>query len=209
LQGEPFAGREVAAPSIIREIKKVQGGEQVPRNDSVALPKDLAVKPFSLKGFLNVILIIFVPILVRRSNGPPSGHADLGRGLPRLKKNTLEGVLAIKVFATSLGLEIIEQEAPENVKGLSAVCEAARVVTVEVRGIVVVFEDSLSKEDKRPGDLEAVGRPPIVPHTEESVPSLLGRGAFHEAVLGGFRESLVTALAGGQDTHDLEPSADR
>jgi hypothetical protein len=95
-----------------------------------------------------------------------------------------------------------------NVKELPAVGETARVVTVEVRGIVVVFEDILSKEDKRPCDLEAVGRPPIVPHTEESILSLLGRGAFHEAVLGGFRESLVTALAGGRDTHDLEPSAD-
>jgi hypothetical protein len=37
---------------------------------------------------------------------------------------------------------------------------------------------------------------------------LLGTGAFHEAVLGKFRESLVTALAGGRYTHDLEPSAD-
>jgi hypothetical protein len=120
-----------------------------------------------------------------------------------LKKNALEGVLAIEVFATSLRPEIVEQEAPEDVEGLSAVGEAARVVAVEVRGIIVIFENGLCKEDKRPGNLEAVGRPPIVPHTEESVPSLLGRGAFHEAVLGGFRETLVTALAGGQNTHDL------
>jgi hypothetical protein len=74
---------------------------------------------------------------------------------------------------------------------------------MEVRGIIVIFENGLSKQDKWPGNLEAVGRPPIVPHTEENVPSLLGRGAFHEAVLGGFRETLVTALAGGRDTHDL------
>jgi len=44
------------------------------------------------------------------------------------------------------------------------VCETAHVVAVEVRGIVVIFENGLSKEDKRPRDLEAVGRPPIVPH---------------------------------------------
>jgi hypothetical protein len=47
-------GREAIAPSVIREIKEVQGREQVPRNGSLALPKDLAVKPFGLKGLLNV-----------------------------------------------------------------------------------------------------------------------------------------------------------
>ncbi len=107
-EGEPFVGREATAPSIIREIKKVQGGEQAPRNGSLALPKDLAVKPFSLKGLLNAILIVLVPILVRGSNGPPGGHADLGHGLPKLKKNALEGVLAVEVFATSLRPEIVE-----------------------------------------------------------------------------------------------------
>jgi len=203
LQGEPFAGREATALSIIREIKKVQGGKQAPRNGSLTFPKDLAVKAFSLKGLLNAILIILVPILVRGSNGPPSGHADLGRGLPRLKKNALEGVLVVEVLATSLRPEIVEQEAPEDVEGLPAVGETARVVAVEVRGIIVVFENDLSKKDKRLGNLEAVGRPPIVPYTEENVLSLLGRGAFHEAVLGGFRDTLVTALAGGRNTHDL------
>jgi len=53
LQGEPLTGREATAPSIIREIKKVQGREQAPRNGSLALSKDLAVKPFGLKGLLN------------------------------------------------------------------------------------------------------------------------------------------------------------
>jgi hypothetical protein len=54
LQGEPLTGKEATTPSIIKEIKKVQGGEQAPRNGSLALPKDLAVKPFGLKGLLNV-----------------------------------------------------------------------------------------------------------------------------------------------------------
>jgi hypothetical protein len=108
LQGEPLARREATAPSIIKEVKKIQRGEQAPRNGGLAFPKDLAVKPFGPKGLLNVILIILVPILTRGSNGPPGGHADLSRGLPRLKKNALEGVLAIEVFATSLGLEIVE-----------------------------------------------------------------------------------------------------
>jgi len=59
-QGEPLAGREATAPSIIRKIEKVQGGEQAPRNGSLALPKDAAVKPFSLEGKLNAILIVLI-----------------------------------------------------------------------------------------------------------------------------------------------------
>ncbi len=51
---EPHAGREAAAPSVIREVKKVQGRERAPRNGGLVLSKDAAVKPFSLKGLLNV-----------------------------------------------------------------------------------------------------------------------------------------------------------
>ncbi|CAM6055526.1 unnamed protein product [Sphagnum tenellum] len=80
------------------------------------------------------------------------------------------------------------------------------MVAVKVRGVVFFFEDGFPKENERPGDVEAVGRPPFVPDTEEGIPSLLNMGAFHETVLGGLRESLVAALAGGQNSHDLEPS---
>ncbi|CAK9869248.1 unnamed protein product [Sphagnum jensenii] len=112
------------------------------------------------------------------------------------------------MLAASLGPEVVEQEAPEDVKGLMSVGETARMVAVEVCRVIDLFENGLSEEDKRPGDLEAVWCPPIVPYPEECILSLLGRGALHEAMLGGFRESLITALAGGRDTHDLEPSAD-
>jgi hypothetical protein len=143
VQGEPFARREATAPSVIREIKKVQRGEEAPRNGSLALPKDVAVKPFSLKGLLNAILIILIPKLTGGPDGPPSGHVDLGRSFPQLKESLLEGVLAVKVFATSLGPEIVEQEAPEDVEGLTSIGEVARVVAVEVRGVIFFFEDDL------------------------------------------------------------------
>ncbi len=61
--------RGATAPSIIREIKEVEGGEQVPQNGSLALPKDVEVKPLSLKGFFNSTLNVLVPILTRGSNG--------------------------------------------------------------------------------------------------------------------------------------------
>jgi len=186
LQGEPFAGREATAPLIIREIKKIQRGEQAPRNRSLALPKDVAVKPFSLKGLLNAILIIMFPILTRGSNGPPGGHADLGRSFPRLKKNSLKGVLAVEVFATSFGPEIVEQEAPKDIEGLTTVGEIAHVIAVKVRGVVIFFEDGFPKEDEGPSDVEAVGRLPFVPNTVEGLLSLPSRGVIHEAVLGRF-----------------------
>jgi hypothetical protein len=207
-QGEPCVGREATTPSIIRKIEKIQGGEQAPQNGILALPKDVAVKPFSPKGLLNANLMLMLPTLIRRFDDPPGGHANLGRGLPRLKENPLERVLAIEVFTTSFGPELINQEAPENVERLTTVSETARVITVEVRGVVVLFEDGFSKEYKGPGDVEAVGRSPFVPNTVKGFPSLLNRGAIHEAVLGGLRGSLVIALASGRDTHDLEPSAD-
>jgi len=209
VQGEPFAGREATALSFIREIKKVQGGEQVPRDGSLAFPKDVAMKPFSLKGLLNAILLILIPSLTRGPDGPPGGHADLGRSLPRLKENSLEGVLAVEVFATSLEPEVVEQKTPEDVEGLASLGEAARVVVVKVQGVVFFFEDDLPKEHEGPGDVEAVGHPPFVPNAEESVPRPLSRGAFPEAVLSGFHKSLITALAGGGDPHDLEPSVNR
>ncbi len=83
------------------------------------------------------------------------------------------------------------------------------MVAVQIRGVVVGFEDGFPEEDEGPIDVEAVGHPPFAPNTAEGLPSLLSRGAFHEAVLGGFLESLVTDFASGRDSHDLEPCTDR
>jgi hypothetical protein len=196
-------GREATAPSIIRKIEKVQGGEQAPRNGSLALPKYAAVKPFNLKGKLNAILIVLSPILARRFNGLPGGHAHLRRNFPRLEQNPLEGVLAIEMPSASFGLEIIEQKVLKNVEGLSPVGKATRVVAMEVRGVVLFFEHELPKKNKGPGNGEAVRHLPFAPDTEENTPGLLGRGAFHEAVSGRFLEPLVVAFAGGLNSHGL------
>jgi hypothetical protein len=179
-------GREATAPSIIREIEKVQGGEQAPRNGSLALPKYAAVKPFSLKGLLNAILNVLSPILTRRSDSLPGGHAHLRRSFPRLEQDSFEGVQAIEVLSASFGPEIIEQEAPKNVERLSPVGGATRVVSMEVGGVVLLFEHGLPKENEGPGDGEAVGRLPFALDAEKNIPSLLGQGAFHEAVSGRF-----------------------
>ncbi len=49
-----------------------------------------------------------------------------------------------------------------------------------------------------------VGRFPFAPNSEEGIPGLLSRDAFHETMLGGLQESLVVALVGGLDSRDLE-----
>jgi len=209
LQGEPLTRREATAPSMIRKIEKVQGGEQAPRNGSLALPKDAAMKPFSLKGKLNAIMIVLSPILARLSNGLPSGHAHLCRRFPRLEQNPFKGVLAVKVPSASFRPEIIEQKAPKNVEGLSPVGEATRVVAMEVWGVVLFFEHGLPKKNEGPSNGEAVGCLPFAPNTKESTPGLLGRDAFHEAMSGRFLEPLVAAFAGGLNSHGLELGAHR
>jgi hypothetical protein len=56
-----------------------------------------------------------------------------------LQKDSLEGVEAFEVIPTSLGPEIVEQEAPEDVEGLTGVRETTRMVAVQIWGVVVGF----------------------------------------------------------------------
>ncbi len=44
-QSEPHTGREATAPSIIIEIRKVQGREETPPDGGVVTPKDFLMKP--------------------------------------------------------------------------------------------------------------------------------------------------------------------
>jgi len=113
------------------------------------------------------------------------------------------------MFATSFGLEVVEQKAPKDVEGVSSIGEAARVIVMKVRGVVFLFEHSFPKKNEWPGDVGAVGHLPFAPYSEEGIPGLLSRDAFHETVLGKLRESLVAAIAGSLDSHDLEPSTYR
>jgi len=113
------------------------------------------------------------------------------------------------MFATSFGPEVVEQKAPEDVKGLSPICEAARVIAMKVWGVIFLFKYGFPKKNEGPGDVGAVGRLPFAPNTKEGIPGLLNRDAFHETVLGGLWESLVAALVGSLDSHDLEPGTYR
>jgi hypothetical protein len=81
----PLQGGRQQPLQSLEKLRKYKGGEQAPRNGNLALPKDVVVKPFNLKGLLNVVLIVLIPILVRRPDGPPGGHANLNRSFPRLE----------------------------------------------------------------------------------------------------------------------------
>ncbi len=85
--------------------------------------------------------------------------------------------------------------------------EAPSVVAVEAQRVLFLLEDSLTKKHKWPGDDEAAGCLPFLPDPREGLPRKLGRRAVHEAVLGGFRDPLVTPFVEGGDAHLLEPGA--
>jgi hypothetical protein len=106
----PHAGREVAAPSIINQRNKIQGGEEVPPDGGVIRPHDAPVEPFFSKVKFDAsksVLVLGGPL---GSNGLPTGHADFNSGHPGLSENRFEGELIIKVLSTSLSPETIDNE---------------------------------------------------------------------------------------------------
>jgi hypothetical protein len=102
------------------------------------------MEPLGLKGHLNPSLGVLIPKLPSVFYGSPGGHADLHRSLPGLEEDSLERVLAVEVPSASFGPKVIEEQILENVERLPSVGEAARVVGVEVRGVVLLLKDDLS-----------------------------------------------------------------
>jgi len=113
------------------------------------------------------------------------------------------------MLAASFGPKVVEEKASENVKRLSSVGEAARVVLLKVRGVVILFNDGFPEKDEGPGDGEAVGRLPFLPSAMESIPGLLSGGALQEAVPSRLWETLVATFTSGLEPHGLEPHAHR
>jgi len=90
---------------------------------------------------------------------------------------------------------------------LPSIGEAARVVALEVQGVVFLFEDGFPEQDEGPGGGDAIGSLPHFPSATEGLPGVLSGGAVEEAVLGRLGETLVAAFAGRMEPHGLEPSA--
>ncbi len=85
-----------------------------------------------------------------RSNGLPSGHTDLNRGNPGLRKDLIKRVEAVEVPSAPLRPEIVEYETSENVQRLYRVGEAASVIREKTVQVVLSFDDSFPQQCKRP-----------------------------------------------------------
>ncbi len=179
-------GEEAAAPSNIRIIQEVHGGEVMPPDGGIVHLENVQMEPLFPKGKLNTNLSVRVFGRAARSNGLPSDHTDLNRRHPGLEENFLKAVVFIKVLSTSFQPEMIENEATEDVERLPGVRESAGVVREKVGGVVFKFQGGFSKEQKRPGGHEVAISFPIIPNTLEGFPSVLGHGAIKKAVLRGF-----------------------
>jgi hypothetical protein len=140
----PGEGRGASAPSIIRKKGEIQRGEQVPSDGSLALPKDVVMEPLGLEGLLNTNLDIQVFTPTRGPNGFPGGHADFNRGHPSLEQDSFQRVLVVKVPAPPLRPEVVQQKAYKNVEGLPDIGVTPNVVSVEVGGILFLFDDGLA-----------------------------------------------------------------
>ncbi len=135
---------------------------------------------------------------------PTSTNGHLG-----LLKNFFEGVAVVKVLAAPLRPEVVKNEGAEDVERLPEVGETAGVVSVEAGRVVLTFDGGLSKQDEWPIDGDVLRSLPFFPNSPESHPGMLRGRAVQEAMLGGLRGPSVTCVAGGRDSHHLQPGPSR
>jgi hypothetical protein len=113
--GEPQAGREATAPSHIKIMKVIQGGEEMPLNGGIVLPQDVHVKPFTFEIRLNTSLDARVFGALLGSNGLPRGHTDLNGRHPSLSDHLQGRILLTKVLPTFLSPKVVQDEATKNI----------------------------------------------------------------------------------------------
>jgi hypothetical protein len=124
-------------------------------------------------------------------------------------KNFVEEVTVVKVLATPLGPKVIKNEGAENVERLPEVGEIAGVVSVEAGRVILAFDGGLFEQDEWPVDGDVLGSLPFLPDFPESHLGALRVRAVQEAMLGGLRGPGVACVAGGRDSHHLQPGPSR
>jgi hypothetical protein len=85
----------------------------------------------------------------------------------------MQGIPVVEVLSTPFRPEIVQDEAPENVKRLTSVRETSGVVREEAGGVVVKLHSGFAKERKRPSDLKVAMSFPFAPYAFEGLPCLL------------------------------------
>jgi hypothetical protein len=120
-------------------------------------------------------------------------------------KNFVEGVAVVKVLAAPLGPKVVKNEGAEDVERLLEVGETVGVVSLEAGRVVLMFDGGLSEQDEWPVDGDVLRSLPFLLDSPESHLSALRGRAIQEAMLGGLRGPGVACVAGGRDSHHLQP----
>jgi len=137
---EPHTGREAAAPSIIKRIQIVQRREEVPPNGGTVHAQNAPMEPFFPEAKLNISMSARILGIPLRLDSFPRGHTDLDSGHPGLGEYAFDGMLVPEVPFASFGPDVVQDEASENVQGLSWVGEAAGMVSELTRRVVLLFQ---------------------------------------------------------------------
>ncbi|CAM6027382.1 unnamed protein product [Sphagnum balticum] len=181
----------------------------MPPNGGVIRPENVQVKPFFPKSKLNAKLSVRVFGLTMGSNGLPDGYTDLDRRHPGIKEDFTKGVLIVKVFSTSFRPDKIEDEASQDVEGLTGVNEATLVVREEARGVIFKLQDNFAEENERPGRRKVAVSFPFDLNPFVCFPSNLSLGAIEDAMLRGLFGARAAHFALRGNTHELEPGSNR
>jgi hypothetical protein len=102
-----------------------------------------------------------------------------------LNKYAFDRVLVAEVAFASLGPNVIENEASENVEGLPWVCETTGVISKVPRGIVLLFEGRFTEEDEGPVYVELLRSFSLLPNSFVRFPSFERLGAFKQGSAAG------------------------
>ncbi len=108
-----------------------------------------------------------------------------------------------------LGPKVVKNEGAEDVERLPEVGKTVGVVSVEAGRVVLAFDGGLSKQDEWPVDGDVLRSLPFLPDSLESHLGVLCERAVQEAMLGGLRGPDVACVAGGRDSHHLQPGPSR
>jgi hypothetical protein len=122
-----------------------------------------------------------------------------------LLKNFVEGVAVVEVLAAPLGPKVVQNEGAEDVDRLHEVGKVVGVVGVEARRVVFAFEGGLSEQDEWPDDGDVLRSLSFLPYSLEHTLGVLRGRAVQKAMLGGLRDPGVACVAGGRDSHHLQP----
>jgi hypothetical protein len=165
--------------------------------------------PFRPKGLLNPSLNTRVPGGPKGINGLPSGHPNLNGCHLGLLEDFPRGILIIEMLSTSLRPKEIEDKTPKDVKRLSDIGEASYMLPLNPGGVIFSLEYSFTQHDDWLGESDVIGCSSFLLDVIKGIPSPFGKGTLEKIVLRGFKDLFYANLTRGEDSHALQPCANR